>query len=215
LSLEQHTDLTLAGVSEDGATVDTNGAVLPAEQRRRAVAAGTEHDDTVAAPVSDDELVEGRARDADGTVERADTHMADEPAGDTEHAHAVVAVVRNSDVAACRHETESKRHQKLAAATAFVPKASKESTVAPVEHTDAVREQLRRNDDVGIDTHAARTAELARANEAVEVEARRQHLHAVVPAIRDKHEVVGCDAHLARAVELQRTDALAADNTAS
>jgi hypothetical protein len=49
-------------------------------------------------------------------------------------------------------------------------------------------------------------------NERVEVEARRQHLHAVVTKLHHKHEVVGGDPHLSWKVELQRSVAPAADN---
>jgi hypothetical protein len=45
---------------------------------------------------------------------------------------------------------------------------------------------------------------MTHANEGVEVEARRQHLHTVVAVVRDEHEVVGCYPHLAWTLELQR-----------
>jgi hypothetical protein len=49
----------------------------------------------------------------------------------------------------------------------------------------------------------------------VEVDGRRQHLNAVVPAlaVRDEHAVVGRDAQVARMIEPQRSIAIAADDT--
>ncbi len=71
-------DTLLVAVSEDGAAVDRNAGDTFALQRLQQLAARTEHSDAVVADVRDDELVEGRARDAGGTVELADTHVADE-----------------------------------------------------------------------------------------------------------------------------------------
>ncbi len=69
--------------------------------------------------------------------------------------------------------------------------------------------------DVGVRAHATRSTQERHADEAVEVEARRQHLHAVVAPVHDEHEAVGVDPHLLRTAELQRSGAPAANDTAS
>ncbi len=83
-------DRLLVAVSEDGAAVDRDAGDAFALQRLQQLAARTEHSDAFVTVVSDDELVEGRARDALGTTDGSDTHVADELALHTEHTHTVV-----------------------------------------------------------------------------------------------------------------------------
>jgi hypothetical protein len=73
------------------------------------------------------------------------------------------------------------------------------SIIVASEDQDAMcAAALARHDDVGVGTHANRVETLSRADEAVEVEGRRQHLHAVVVALSNEHEAIGRDPHLAR-----------------
>jgi hypothetical protein len=51
---------------EDGAAVESDAGEVTASHRLQQLAARTEHDHALVALVSDDELVEGRARDAGG-----------------------------------------------------------------------------------------------------------------------------------------------------
>jgi hypothetical protein len=81
--------------------------------------ARTEHNNATVPGVSDDELVKGRARDAGGAAELADTHVADELALHAEHAHAVVATVGDCDVTVPGHEAQSKRLLQLTVAAAL------------------------------------------------------------------------------------------------
>jgi hypothetical protein len=137
--------------------------------------------------------------------------VADELALHAEHAHAVVATVGDCDVTVPGHEAQSTRVLQLTVAAAFRSEATKKSAVAPLERTNPM-DSLWHHDDVTIGAHANRTAELTHANEAMEVEARRQHMHAVVAVLRHEHEVVGCYPHLAWILELQRPVAPASDD---
>jgi hypothetical protein len=130
--------------------------------------------------------------------------VANELAVHAEHAHSVVAAVSDSDVSVSGHETHTLRELQLAVAAANRPEATKKSTIAAVEHAEAVGITLRHHDDVIIGAHASRTAELTHADEAVEVKGRRQHLYAVVAGVRKKHEVVGRYPQLEWILELQR-----------
>jgi hypothetical protein len=86
----------------------------------------------------DDEVVEGRARDAVRSRERARTDVMNKGTVDAEHAHAVVAVVGDNDVAVAGHEAQSLRVAQLAVAAAFASEPTKKSAVTPVEQSDAV-----------------------------------------------------------------------------
>jgi hypothetical protein len=66
--------------------------------RHQQLADDAEHGNATPSIVGDDELVEGGARQAVGTVEHADTDVADELAVNAEHAHAAGDPVGNSDV---------------------------------------------------------------------------------------------------------------------
>jgi hypothetical protein len=54
--------------------VDSNAAEVTASHRLQQLAARAEHDHALGAGVSDDERVNGRARDAGGTAELAASH---------------------------------------------------------------------------------------------------------------------------------------------
>jgi hypothetical protein len=56
-------------LGEDDAAVDSNADEVTASHRLQQHAARTEHENTIVVPVSDDELVDGRARAAAGTAE--------------------------------------------------------------------------------------------------------------------------------------------------
>jgi hypothetical protein len=111
-----------------------------------------------------------------------------------------------------RHEAQSAWGQ-LAVTAATPVESTKQGAVTTVEHADAVRLTLGHDDDVGVDTHANRALEMTHADDAVEVEGRRQHLHAVVAELRHEHEVVGCYPHVLWVSELQRSIASTAHDT--
>ncbi len=212
VSLEEDALLLVFVLSEDDTTVDSNAAEAIASHRLQQLAADTEHSNARVVHVSDDDLVKGRARDAGGTLELADTHVMDELAVHAEHAHAIVVALGDCDVTT-GHEAQSLRVHKLTVAATFGPEATTKSAVPAVEHTDAVcRTSLCHDDDGIIGAHASRTVEVTDANERVEVEVRRQHLHAVVEVLRHEHVVVKCYPNLVWASELKRPVASAADD---
>jgi hypothetical protein len=105
----------------------------------------------------------------------------------------VASELSDGDVTVSGHEAQSEREAQLTVADTSSPEATKKSAVTPVEHRDAMSLPLRHHDDVIVAAHAKRIPELTHANEAVEVEARRQHLHAVVDSLYHEHVAVGCD----------------------
>jgi hypothetical protein len=128
---------------EHRAAVHRNASEVAVAERHQQLAGVAEHDDATIARVSDDELVKGRARNALGTVQHADADVADELSVDAEHAHAVVASLRDCDVTVAVHEAQPiGRPQLTVIATTEGPKLTKKSAIAPVEHADAVGESL-------------------------------------------------------------------------
>jgi hypothetical protein len=170
-----------------------------------------EQDDATIARVSDDELVIDRTRNAAGTIENADTDVADELSVNAEHTHAAVAKVSDGDVTVARHEAQPPGVHQQAVITAPTSELTNKSAITPLEHTEEAGH--RHDDDVGVRAHASGFEELPLADEAVEVEGRCQHLHAVVAVVSDEHEVVGGDAHLAWTIELQPSAAQPTDDS--
>jgi hypothetical protein len=69
--------------------------------------------------------------------------VADELTLHAEHAHAVVAIVGDSDVPVARHEAQPKWAVYLTVTSAMVAEPASEGAVVATEHTDAVRRQPR------------------------------------------------------------------------
>jgi hypothetical protein len=91
------THAVIAALCKDGAAVQRDAAEVVAAPRHQHIADVAEHDNATVVGISDDELVEGRARDTPGTLEHANTDVADELAVDAEHAHATVAPLDDCD----------------------------------------------------------------------------------------------------------------------
>jgi hypothetical protein len=118
-------------------------------------------------------------------------------------------------VAVTVHEAEAGRDAHFTLAGATNTESAKKRGAGAVEHADVKRAvHVRHDDDESVGAHAAWRTQVSNANVVVEVEGRRQHLHAVVVAVRDEHEVVGCDPHLVWGVEVPRLRTPLADDTA-
>jgi hypothetical protein len=138
-SLKHDAALVVTVGCDDSTAAHRHSDTEAVTERHQQLADVAEHDDATVAGVSDDELVEGRGRYALGTVKCAGTYVADELGVDAEHAHAVVALVSNSDVTVARREAESVRGVELTVVTTSgTSDAMTEVAVAPAEHTDAV-----------------------------------------------------------------------------
>jgi hypothetical protein len=181
-----------------------------AAKRHRHLATGSEHDNPAAA--SDDELVRG-AHHALDVLENTDTHVSDECAVNTEHRHAAVVAVGDGDMTAARHEAESTGEVQLTVATAKRPAGPHEAAVPAPEHAESVGALIRHHDEFIVGSHADGKDESTHANEGVEVQARRQYLHAAAAVLRHKHGAVVGDPDLARLSNLQRPVVLPADDT--
>ena len=124
----------------------------------------------------------------------------------------MVKEVGDRNVAVPGHEAQSNWAIQLTVAAAEKPKATKKSSIAAAEHTDAVVKVFGGGDNIVVSAHASRKPELAHANEAVEVECtRRQDLDALVASVCHKHVVIGRNPYLGWILELQRPVAPAAD----
>jgi hypothetical protein len=181
-----------------------------AAKRHRHLATGSEHDNPAAA--SDDELVRGGAHHALDVLENTDTHVSDECAVNTEHRHADVVAVGDGDMTAARHEAESTGEVQLTVAAAKRPAGQHKAAVPAPEHAESVEALIRHHDEFIVGSHADRKDESTHANEAVEVQARRQYLHAAAAILRHKHGAVVGDPDLARLSNLQRPVVLPAND---
>ncbi len=121
------------------------------------VATRAEHNKAMVTTVSDDELVEGGARGTMGILQHSHADVADEVALHAEHAHAVVSSISDYDVPVTSSEAKPTRCVQFTVAAAFTPKATNNSAVATVEHTDAVLGSLGNYDDVGVRAHTSWT----------------------------------------------------------
>jgi hypothetical protein len=124
--------------SEHSAAVHRHASKACHLNGRQQMASSAEHAQTSIAAVSDDELVEGRRRDALGTTEHTDTDVADKLASHAKHAHAVVAAVGDGDATINREEAQFLWVQQLASAY-DKPKAPIRRTSAPSLRSSTVR----------------------------------------------------------------------------
>jgi hypothetical protein len=93
--------------------MDRNAREDTVTKRHQQLADVAKHDDATVAYVSDDELVEGRARNTFRTLEHADTDVADELSVNAELAYSVIATVDDYDVKVSGHEAQSTRRHQL------------------------------------------------------------------------------------------------------